>query len=106
MARSLVSLGRLMLTLAVTLLLLHERRTQAEDTPRLTTLSETSTKFVPSSKPYVILRRGEIEAVVVNNEAVNDEVLPGHRAGYSGLGSLKHTKRDQNLFVPSVSGLN
>src|SRR4029079_6826726 len=49
---------------------------------------------------------GEIEAVIVDNRAVDDEVLPGHRAGYSGLASLKHTKQSRNLFVPSYAGLN
>jgi hypothetical protein len=33
-------------------------------------------------------------------------VLPGHRAGYSGVGSLKHAKRQENLFVPAYAGLN
>jgi hypothetical protein len=42
---------------------------------------------------------------VVDNRAVDDAVLPGHRAGYSGLGSLK-LEGGRNLFVPAVSGLN
>jgi hypothetical protein len=47
-----------------------------------------------------------VEAVVVDNRAVDDEVLPGHRAGYSGVASLKHTQRRENLFVPAYAGLN
>ncbi len=58
------------------------------------------------NKPYVVLERGEIRAVIVNNEAVDDEVLPGHRAGYSGLASLMHNRRRENLFVPAYAGLN
>ncbi len=59
-----------------------------------------------SDKPYIVLQRGGVRAVIVNNEAVDDEVLPGHRAGYSGLASLTHRKRDKNLFVPPYAGLN
>jgi hypothetical protein len=58
------------------------------------------------NKPYVVLERGDIRAVVVNNEAVDDSVLPGHRAGYSGVASLTHRQRGENLFVPSYAGLN
>ena len=45
-------------------------------------------------------------AVVVDNRAVNDDILPGHRAGYSGIASLKHATTDNNLFVPNFAGLN
>ncbi len=78
----------------------------AEPLPKLTTLSDSSIRFRVPEKPYVVLRRGDVEAVVVNNQAVDDEVLPGHRAGYSGVASLKHAKRPENLFVPSYAGLN
>ena len=54
----------------------------------------------------MVLRRGEVEAVVVDNRAVDDGVLPGHRAGYSGLAALRHTRRRENLFVPAFAGLN
>jgi hypothetical protein len=53
-----------------------------------------------------VLRRGPLEAVVVDNRAVDDAVLPGHRAGYHGLASLKHTRQPRNLFVPAYAGLN
>jgi hypothetical protein len=74
--------------------------------PALTTLSNRSMTYRVPEKPYVILKRAEIEAVVVDNRAVNDSVLPGHRAGYNGIASLKHTRRQENLFVPTVAGLN
>jgi len=59
-----------------------------------------------AERPYVVLERGGVRAVIVNNEPVDDEVLAGHRAGYSGLASLTHRRRDENLFVPLYAGLN
>jgi len=72
----------------------------------VTTLSNPSLKYHVPDRPYVVLKRAELEAVVVDNRAVDDAVLPGHRAGYNGIGSLKHTRRRENLFVPAVAGLN
>jgi len=60
----------------------------------------------PADKPYIVLERKEVRAVIVNNEAVDDAVLPGHRAGYSGIASLTHRNQGRNLFVPSYAGLN
>ncbi|MHC4116233.1 MAG: hypothetical protein ACYSWO_01875 [Planctomycetota bacterium] len=59
-----------------------------------------------ADKPYIVLERGDVRAVIVNNEPVDDDVLPGHRGGYSGLASLTHTDRKENLFVPAYAGLN
>ena len=78
----------------------------AEPLPRLTTLSDSGIGFRVPERACVVLRRGDVEAVVVDNRAVDDDVLPGHRAGYSGIASWKHTKRAENLFVPSYAGLN
>jgi hypothetical protein len=72
----------------------------------LTTLTNLKIRYTAPAKPYAVLRRGVVEAVVVDNSAVDDEVLPGHKAGYSGLASLKHDRRRANLFVPAYSGLN
>jgi hypothetical protein len=58
------------------------------------------------NKPYVVLERGDVRAVIVNNEAVDDAVLPGHRSGYSGVASLTHRRQGRNLFVPLYAGLN
>jgi hypothetical protein len=33
-------------------------------------------------------------------------MLAGHRGGYSGVASLTHADRNENLFVPSYAGLN
>jgi hypothetical protein len=78
----------------------------AADPPARTTLSDPSIRYRVPAKPYVVLKRGGVEAVIVTNMAVNDEVLPGHRAGYNGVGSLKLAGRPRNYFVPAVAGLN
>ena len=63
-------------------------------------------RFPASEKGYVVLKRADIEAVVVDNRAVDDEILPGHAAGYHGLAALRHTKQSRNIFVPTYAGLN
>lgn len=59
-----------------------------------------------SGPAYVILRRGDVEAVIVDNRAVDDAVLPGHKAGYHGVAALRHTRQPRSLFVPAYAGLN
>ena len=78
----------------------------ADESPHLTTLSNASLRYTVPEKPFVILRRADVEAVIVDNRAVDEPALPGHRAGYSGVASLKHAQRKENLFVPSFAGLN
>lgn len=78
----------------------------AAEPPNRTSLSDPAIHYVVPDKPYVVLRRGDVEAVIVDNRAVDDAVLPRHRAGYSGVASLTHAKRRANLFVPEVAGLN
>lgn len=74
--------------------------------PGATTLSQPEAKFTLPERHYVVLKASGVEAVIVDNSAVDDETLPGHRAGYSGMASLKHAKQPQNLFVPAYAGLN
>ena len=74
--------------------------------PGVTSLTNASVKFTRVDQSYVTLKRGDIKLVVVDNSAVDDKTLPGHRAGYNGVGSLTHTQRPENLFVPAVAGLN
>jgi hypothetical protein len=74
--------------------------------PVRTSLSNHEIRYKVPEKGYAVLRRGPIEAVVVDNRAVDDDVLPAHREGYHGIGSLKHDRQPRNLFVPAVSGLN
>ena len=71
-----------------------------------TTLSDPSIKFTVAPKPYAVLKRASVQAIVVDNQAVDDEILKGHRAGYSGVASLTHEKTKTNLFVPAYAGLN
>ena len=80
--------------------------TDAAELPRLTTLSNESLDYTVPDEAYVVLRRSDIEAVIADNRAVDAPMLPGHRAGYSGVASLKHARRGENLFVPSFAGLN
>jgi len=71
-----------------------------------TSLSDPSVRYAVPDSGHVTLRAGGVEAVIVDNRAVDDATLKGHRAGYSGVASLTHEKRRQNLFVPAVAGLN
>ncbi|MEC7598278.1 MAG: hypothetical protein VX936_07850, partial [Planctomycetota bacterium] len=57
--------------------------------PARTTLANPSQSYRVAKTDYVVLNRGEVEAVIVNNAAVDDGKLPGHRGGYSGIASLK-----------------
>jgi hypothetical protein len=74
--------------------------------PGRTSFMNPRVRYTVPQKSYVVLQRGDIEAIVVNNREVDDEVLPGHRAGYSGLAALRHTRRRESLFVPAYAGLN
>lgn len=78
----------------------------AEDLPKLTTLSDAKVRYRVPKKAYVVLKRAGVEAVIVDNRAVDDDVLPGHKAGYSGVASLRGAGKKDNLFVPAYAGLN
>lgn len=78
----------------------------ADELPALTSLSNAHLEFTVPEKDYVVVRRDDIEAVIVNNAAVDDNVLQDHRAGYSGVASLTHADHKENLFVPGIAGLN
>lgn len=84
----------------------EQRTIPPSESPPFTTLSSPLWKYTVPEKPYVILRQGDLEAVIVDNRAVNDEVLPGHAAGYSGVAALRHVRQPRNLFVPAYAGLN
>ncbi|MFP6765787.1 MAG: hypothetical protein VB858_19305, partial [Planctomycetaceae bacterium] len=71
-----------------------------------TTLGNRGIRYTVPESGYHILRRGDVRAVIVDNRAVDDGTLTGHRAGYSGVASLTHAQREENLFVPSYAGLN
>jgi len=78
----------------------------AADRQPLTSLGSGQTRPSEPGRHYAVIRRGPIEMVVVDNSAVDDKVLPGHKAGYHGIGSLRHASQPRNLFVPQFSGLN
>ncbi len=74
--------------------------------PGVTSLTDSSVRFQVAEDHYAVLQRGEVRAVVVDNAEFHLPVLPGHRAGYNGIASLTHGRRDANLFVSAVAGLN
>lgn len=71
-----------------------------------TSLTNEEIRHKIADQHFVTLQRGPLTAMIVDNAEVDVELLPGHRAGYNGLGSLTHSSQKQNLFVPSVAGLN
>ena len=74
--------------------------------PRTTSLTNPSVKYRVADTHHVVLQRGRVKAVIVDNAAVNVPEAPGHRPGYNGIASLTHADRDVNLFVPPYAGLN
>ena len=97
---------RLVWSFVIILSVPHVSVVVANELSRLTSLSDESLSYKRTEKPYVVIKRGSVEAVIVDNRAVDDEVLPKHVAGYSGVASLTHTDRRANLFVPNYAGLN
>jgi len=78
----------------------------AASPPLATSLADNSVQYRVPDKAYAVLSAGDVTAVVVDNRAVDDEVLPGHRARYNGIASLKHSRHAKNFFVPAYAGLN
>ena len=76
------------------------------DGPGRTSLSNPQVQYKVPGKHYVVLKRGEVEAVITDNTPVDDEILPNHGDGFNGMASLKHVNRQENLFVPRFAGLN
>lgn len=72
----------------------------------LTSLTNPNVKWTVPNEHYVILKRGDISAIIVDNEAIDIPQLPGHRAGYNGVAALTHSSQPANLFVPGIAGLN
>ncbi|MBT6721835.1 MAG: hypothetical protein HOB20_01255 [Planctomycetaceae bacterium] len=76
-----------------------------EVTP-ITSIGRQKGDWTSPVKNYVVLKRDGLEIVVVNNQAVDDNTVPSHRAGYSGIARISHTEQPNNLFVPNYAGLN
>lgn len=74
--------------------------------PGVTSLTNKAVKYTVSKVHHVVLKRGDVTAVIVDNGTVDVPAAPGHRAGYNGVASLTHRKQAENLFVPSYAGLN
>lgn len=74
--------------------------------PGVTSLTQPATRFTVPAEHHVVLKRGPITAIVVDNHAVDVPELPGHRAGYNGLASLAHASDGRNVFVPALAGIN
>jgi hypothetical protein len=74
--------------------------------PAVTSLTRADVQYSTADEHFVVLRRGDVTAIVVDNAAVDAPELPRHRAGYNGVGSLTHRQRAENLFVGAVAGLN
>jgi len=72
----------------------------------ITSLTNPKVLYERCKKPYIKLERGKVSVIVVDNAAVDVPELPGHRAGYNGIASLRHSQHLENAFVPSIAGLN
>ena len=72
---------------------------------RITSLTNAEVKFTRPKEHFVLLKRGGVTAVIVDNEALDEPEVPGHRAGYNGAAVL-NLEGGENLFVPPVAGLN
>lgn len=72
----------------------------------VTTLTRPHLRYTVPEKGYVVMHRGPVESVIVDNRAVRDQVLTNHGAGYHGVALLRHEKQQRNLFVPTYAGLN
>ncbi|MGZ0163466.1 MAG: hypothetical protein ACKVII_06100 [Planctomycetales bacterium] len=94
----------LSLTLSLAATLLASEAVNAEKSQ--TTLGNSAIKYTVPDSGYHTLERGDVTAVIVDNREVDDATLPGHRAKYSGVASLTHAKRGENLFVSRYAGLN
>lgn len=79
---------------------------RAASVPGVTSLTQRATKFTVPARHHVVLKRGPVTAIIVDNHAVDVPELPGHRAGYNGLASLAHERDGRNVFVPALAGLN
>ena len=74
--------------------------------PKRTSLTNSSVKYKTAKKHYVVLSRGPVRAVIVDNQAVKEGPVSQHRAGYNGVASLTHKSQPSSPFVPFYAGLN
>ena len=74
--------------------------------PQVTSLTNPDVHYQRAAQQAIVIQRNGVRAVIVDNQEVDTEDLPGHRAGYNGVASLTREDQPQNLFVPRVAGLN
>lgn len=74
--------------------------------PGVTSLTNPGVAYRVAETNHVVLQRGPVTAIIVDNTELTLPNQPVHRAGYNGVASLSHRARAANLFVPTVSGLN
>lgn len=72
----------------------------------VTSLTDPKVEYQQIEGSHVKLQRANTQVIIINNAAVDLPGLPGHRAGYNGIGSLTHKMQRTNAFVPSIAGLN
>ena len=97
---------RLLVPFVTALALSSAPATRGGPVPGTTSLTNPAVKFTVPARHHVVLKRGPITAIVVDNHAVEVPELPGHRAGYNGLASLTHARDGRNVFVPALAGIN
>jgi Cu/Ag efflux protein CusF len=70
----------------------------------VTSLTNKAVKFTVPKEHFIVLKRGGVTAVMVDNEAVDVPGSDGRRKGYNGVASLTRGDKDSNLF--HLTGLN
>lgn len=97
---------RFICLLIIAIAIASQETVEANDPPEGTTMSDRDIQYNRSSSGYTVVARGPVEMIVVDNRAIDNDTIPGHRSGYSGIASLKHLQQPFNFFVPSFAGLN
>jgi hypothetical protein len=72
--------------------------------PRVTSLTNKSVKYTVPAGHSVVLKRGGVTAVVVDNTTIEPPLRRRRYGRLSGVASLTHTDQPENLF--NLVGLN
>jgi hypothetical protein len=78
-----------------------------------TSLTRADVDYAEVDDHEIVIRRGPVEIIVLDNDAEQSERLPEHRRGYSGVAAIRHDVQPRGsdmqarrLFVPFYAGLN